>query len=154
RNALLEHALMLVAAQVGGRRRFDHARLNAVDIDAMAGQLQGSGPNEAIEAGLRGCVVSQPWVGDAWACDGGGYDHSATTGFSEQRKRFLGEPESGLEVDRQSAIQQLGIDLLERAQGIEAGVVDEDVYTLQALARLIHQPSDGVAFGYVRLNRM
>src|SRR6185437_12378674 len=122
--------------------------------DPVAGQLEGGGPNEAIETGLGGCVVRQPRIGDARARDGGRHDDSATTGLLEHRECLLGEPESSLEVDRQRAIQQLGIDLLERAQGVETGVVDEDVYTLEEMTRLIHQPNDRIAFRDIRLNRM
>ena len=95
--SLLQHAL--------GQ---DVARLDAVDGDAVAGELQRRGPDEAVDAGLGRRIVAVARARHARAGDRGGEDHAAGALRLHRPERRLRRQERALQVDREHGVPLLG----------------------------------------------
>ena len=113
----------------------DVAGLDAVDGDAERRELDRRGADQAVDAGLGGGVVAMARAGDARAGDRA---RSARCGRSAARASpacGLEREEAAAEVDREHPVPLLDRDVRQQRQGIDAGVLDQDVDPAEARER-------------------
>jgi len=133
---------MLVVAEIRGGRRRDHPGLYSVYCDALAGQLECCRPDEPIETGLRRGVVRKTRVGYSRSGHGRGDQDAAPARTAEHGERGLCQPERGLQVDGERALEQGRVNVHERPQRIMRRVVNQDIQAAEIAGRLGHQTQD------------
>ena len=86
----------------------DVAGLDAVDGDAVAGELERGRADEAVDAGLRRRIVPVAGHRHARPGDRRGEDHAAIALAAHRRQRRLRREEGAAQVDAEHAVPLLG----------------------------------------------
>ena len=125
----------------------DVAGLDAVDIDAVAGEFQRSRPDEAVDAGLAGRVMAVAGAGDMRAGDGRGEEHAPKVLRLHRHQCGACGVESAAKIDRHDAVPVVGAGVFDQLPGVDAGVLDDDVEAAVALNCKRH---GGLGIGHLR----
>ena len=136
-------------AEAAQRRSRDQAGLDAVDGDAVAGQLQRGGADETVDPGLARRIVREPRDRRARAGHRGGHQDAPGHAAAQGGKGGLGQPEAAFQVHRQGPFQGAFVQFREGALGKGSGVVQEDVQLAEALQGRAHRSSRGVVLAQV-----
>ena len=135
-TAPAEPALRLVGPQ---HRRVDETGRDGVDGDALGSELEGQRLGQPDDGGLGGHVGGHVGL-TALGARRGDVDDPAPAGVEHVGDHHLAAVVGAREVDRVDPLPRVEVDLEERAELLQAGVVDEDRGCTEALRRRGRRP--------------
>src|SRR5215203_2010702 len=135
---LLAEFLLGFLGDVGDHVGLDKPGADGVHGDAAAGQFLGRGLGEAEEASLGRRVVRLANV-TSLADEGAHVDDLAPTLLGHVRQHRVDRVEGAVEVHLNDLVPIIHGELLQRTVDVDAGVVDQDVYTVILFYRPIYE---------------
>ena len=144
-DALAEQPLALGLAQ---HRRVDEPGRDRVDGDPLGAELERQRLGEADHARLGRHVVGHEGLA-AVGARRRDVDDPAPAGGDHVGQDGLAAVERAGEVDLEDAVPRVGVDLEERAEAVEAGVVDEHRRCAERRADLVDRGVESGPVGHV-----
>ena len=129
----------------------DHARVEAVDADPARAELLGEGDGDGVDGALGGGIDGGHRA--SHGRDNGADVDDRTALGADELGGTLGGEEEAEDVEVELAVELFRGDTLDGAEGVDAGVVDQDVEFAVLLLDLGEGAGDVFGFGEVALQR-